>query len=887
MIAAGPPAAETGPLTRIFSEQPCAATILVCMGWLRLFVPGMIVCAAMSAAQSLGGGSTVGGVVTDPSGAVIPHAEVVLMNRATNYSRSAVTDEKGSFQFGNVPPNPYHVSVSAPGFSATVQDIDVRSSVPVSMNLTLPVAGGTTSVTVEEHGPDLIENVPYAHNDVDTHLLSSLPPGSPAGGLSDAVVLSAPGVVADSNGSFHPLGDHAQVTFSIDGQPISDQQSKQFSTQFPVNALQSMEMISGAPPVEFGDKTSLIVNAITRSGLGLAHPTGDFTASYGSFGGISEEAGFGIGSAKLGNYVVVNTLRNGRFLDTPEFFPMHDIGNSQTVFDRLDYQPAGTDALHANLFFARNWFQVPNTYDQPNQDQRQRVVTLNFAPSYQHTYGATTVLSVDPFIRQDRVNYFPSRDPFSDQPATIDQERRLTNWGTRVDVSHIHGAHNFKTGVQLMQTRLSESFGFGVTDPAFNAVCVDSAGTPQGLPAVTNPLQCAGLGLASNPGLQPGLLPFDLTRGGSLFRFNGTGNVNEFAFYAQDSITWRGLNVIGGVRVDRYDGIGSATGVQPRIGLSYHLRPTATVLRAAYSRTFETPYNENLLLSSATGAGGLAANTFGALASAPLRPGTRNQFNAGFQQVVARFLIIDADYFWKFTTNAYDFDTLFNTPIVFPISWRKSKLDGASIRVSTPTVHGFQAYTNIGHTRARYFGPENGGLIFNSPVDASVFRIDHDQAFQQTTSLHYQRPKNGPWASFVWRYDSGEVAGSIATLNDALSLTAAQQAAIGFFCGGQTAALASPITSCASPDYGATRLQIPAAGTANADHNPPRIAPRHLFDIGVGTDNLFHTERVRTTLRFTVANLTNNVALYNFLSTFSGTHFVAPRTFQVSAGLAF
>src|SRR5260370_17440517 len=80
-------------------------------------------------------------------------------------------------------------------------------------------------------------------------------------------MLSSGAVAADSNGFFHPLGDHAQTSFSIDGQPISDQQSKQFSTQIPLNAIQSMELITGAPPAEFGDKTSLIVNAVTRSGL--------------------------------------------------------------------------------------------------------------------------------------------------------------------------------------------------------------------------------------------------------------------------------------------------------------------------------------------------------------------------------------------------------------------------------------------------------------------------------------------------------------------------------------------------------------------------------------------------------------------------------------------
>jgi hypothetical protein len=128
------------------------------------------------------------------------------------------------------------------------------------------------------------------------------------------------------------------------------------------------------------------------------------------------------------------------------------------------------------------------------------------------------------------------------------------------------------------------------------------------------------------------------------------------------------------------------------------------------------------------------------------------------------------------------------------------------------------------------------------------------------------------------------VAGAVGSLEDALGLTGAQQAAIGFYCGSQFATPANTIGACAAANYGATRLIIPAAGTADNDHNPPRIAPRHLFDVGAGTDNLFHTERVRTTLKMTVTNLTNHVALYNFLSTFSGTHFVTPRAYQMELG---
>jgi hypothetical protein len=832
-------------------------------------------------------GGTIKGTVLDRSGAAIPQAKVTIENALSGYQATATTDADGGFTLNNVPPNPYRLEVSVSGFETYQQDVSVRTSVPIHLKISLAFAGVAITVQVRSSA-EVLENVPYAHEDLTKQVFSKLPVLSPSSGLNDVITLSTPGVVADSNGFFHPLGDHAQTTFSIDGQPISDQQSKLFSTQVPLNAIASTELITGAPGAEFGDKTSLIVNAVTESGLDKK-PFGSVGLQYGSFGSPSEEGSVGWGNSKYGNFVVINTSRSGRFLDTPEFQPMHDIGNNETFFDHFDSSLNDRDTYHLDLMGARNWFQIPNTFDQPNQDQRQKAITYNLAPSFQHIFSPTTQLNINTFFRQDQVHYYPSADPFFDTPATMAQSRRLTNWGFKGDISYVKGIHNLKVGAQIMQTRLREDFSLGITDPLFNAVCVDQAGDPQALPDITDPTLCAAAGFMPNPGLQPGLVPFDLTRGGALFNFNGSANINEFAGYAQDEINYKGFTFSPGLRVDRYDGLSKGTGVQPRLGVSYLVKPTGTVLRLAYSRTFETPYNENLVLSSATGSGGLATNVFGAFGDQPLRPGKRNQYNVGLQQSLGRFFILNGDYFWKFTDNAYDFDTLFNTPITFPISWRKSNIDGFSLRLATTNVHGIQAEFVAGHTRARFFGPEVGGLIFNSPLDTSVFRIDHDQAFQQTTNIRYQRPHNGPWFSFTWRYDSGEVAGAVSSLSDALSLTAAQQAAIGFYCGDQMATLTNPITSCTGSNFGATRLIIPARGTFDPDLNPPRIASRNLFDVGIGTDNLFHSgsDKLRTALRFSVLNLTNNVALYNFLSTFSGTHFVPPRTSQAEIKLVF
>jgi hypothetical protein len=213
--------------------------------------------------------------------------------------------------------------------------------------------------------------------------------------------------------------------------------------------------------------------------------------------------------------------------------------------------------------------------------------------------------------------------------------------------------------------------------------------------------------------------------------------------------------------------------------------------------------------------------------------------------------------------------------------------------VNVTPVHGFSGYSVLGHTRSRFFGPEVGGILFNSPVNASVFRIDHDQAFQQVSHFQYQPSRRLPWVGLNWNYQSGLVAGQAPFATDTTTpvdltrLTPDQQAQAQITCGGVRATLTNPLTSCAPNLLSSPLLVIPKPGTEDDDRNPPRVAPRHTFDLSAGADDIFHRERLKTNVQFTVVNLTNKYALYNFLSTFSGTHFVAPRTFTAQIGFTF
>ena len=165
---------------------------------------------------------------------------------------------------------------------------------------------------------------------------------------------------------FHGLGDHASNSFSVDGQAITDQTSKTFSNQIPSNSIQSMEVISGAPPAEYGGKTALVIQVTTRSGQGVGKPTGSFTTSYGTFGTVDGGFDLSYGGQNWGNFFELDGLNTGRFLDPPEFIVFHDKGNEQNLFDRVDYKLTTKDSVRLNLNYSRSWFQTPNAYDNLN-----------------------------------------------------------------------------------------------------------------------------------------------------------------------------------------------------------------------------------------------------------------------------------------------------------------------------------------------------------------------------------------------------------------------------------------------------------------------------------------------------------------------------------------
>jgi hypothetical protein len=922
-------------------------------------------------ASAQGNAGSIQGVVKDPQGAVVAGATVEISNPVSGYQRETVSQSDGSFRFVNVPFDHYHTVVTAKGFGPAVQDVEVRSNVPVAMEIGLKLAESQTVVEVTGEREDLLNNTSTFQQDIDRTLIDKIPLESISSQVSSIVTLSTPGIAADSNGLFHGIGDHAENSFSVDGQPITDQQSKVFSNQIPLDSVQSLEVISGAPPAEFGDKTSVVIKVTTRSGQGGTTPHGEVNTSYGSFGTSTGGFNLAYGGAKWGNFISADGTNTGRFLDPPEFTVMHDKGNEENIFDRIDYQFSTADAVHLDLDFSRSWFQTPNSFDAqdatpwnglngmlpavenyggiaPNgdvvgaTDQRSKILTYNIAPTWTHLMGTDKVFSLGAYVRRDGYDYYPSKDPFADlgppslQRESVGQYRTLTNMGLRSDFSYAKGINNIKVGAMYEQTLLQEDDTLGIVDPALNAPCIAAvpvnafnANPFAPVPGFTDPSQCLGAGLQPNiasnanapntpfyPAFNPVLAPFDLTRGGSLFAFDGHTDVKELALYVQDMIIKGNWAFNVGIRGDLYNGITTGSQAEPRLGISYNIKPSGTVLRISYARTMETPFNENLILSS-IGCANPVLNPLllcSSTSTNPLSIGFRNEFHAGFEQAWKKYLVFSGEWISKYTHNGFDFSVLGNTPITFPIEWHNSKIPGYAGRLSVPNHHGFQALMVFSSVAARFFTPQIAGAGATPTAAVGPFRIDHDEHFNLTAHFQYQPWKRWPWLGFNWRYDSGLVAGAtpcfgalaqndcpqslliggvpnvsmIAANVGGVPLSADQEFEAGFFCGSQHATPTSPLPfNCAASQFGSTLISVPNPNQENDDHNPPRIDQHNLVDLAVGHDNIFRGDRYKVSAQLTVVNLANQYALYNFLSTFSGTHYITPRSITGEIGLHF
>lgn len=771
------------------------------------------------AAEPSAASASLQGRVMDENGKVVAGALVQLSNRISGYKQSVKTDEKGRFSLHNIPPNDYHLEVVASGFQELHREVELRTALPVDLQLQVKLAGAV--VTVEE-SLSLVEDHASVHLDIDK-LSIQLTPAPVQSRAMESILLSTPGFVPDENGRFHFKGSHGQVMYVVDGVPITDQMQLTFSNSLDPSQVESMEVITGGVSAEYGGKPVGVVNVTSRSGLGT--PGGfEGEASLGGSRFATGEINMGVrgGGDAYGYFVTAAASRSDRFADPVNFDNLHNHGDTARLFTRFDWVKGDSDTFRLSLSGGSTDRQIVNleSQQQRGQDQRGKASDFNVSLSWTHLFDASRSLDASVYLRQSRARLLPSDALYPgfsaasvrDFPFWAEQDRSLDNQGIQVSYSQRVGEHTFKAGLQHVSYPLRERFRFAVldgTDPEFNS--------------------------PSSP-----FYAFTPSGGGQIFTFDDRLTPTLTSAYLQNDLHFKALFLSLGLRWDAYmQRAFTQVQWQPRLGASYRLE-SGTVLRASYDRLLVTPENENLALSTSQQAWDLGP---GRGTRAPSLPGElQDSTSFGVEQQMGKTARLTFEYWLKESQNTADNEQFFNTGVLFPVAAAKGHFHGFNARLDLTPVKAFSAYVSFGRTRAVFEAPLTGGLQIETPsaLPGERFLADHDQKLAIQWGFRWQR--EGRYAQVVGRYDSGLVAGD-------------------------------PAAASGNPDlaFGAAYVRF------DRTDQVWRVKPRTTWDLSLGDEWKLAGKRTLGG-SLDVLNLTDEKGLYNFLSVFGGTHVIAPRT---------
>jgi hypothetical protein len=764
--------------------------------------------------------------VLDQQQAAVAAAKVTIANPVTGLKREFDTGEDGAVQFANLPLHNYDLVVFRAGFKPDKRAVALRSNVPVNLEVVLSLEDQVTSVDVGVSTTMVLIDAQATgtRTELNAATFEKMPVAPAARGL-ESVLLSMPGFAANANGAIHPRGAHNQMTFVVDGIPISDQLTGGFANAVDPSVVENLELYTGNVPVEFGAKISGVAVVNTRSGIGSGRKfTGSTQVSAAQFDTLANLTQFSGGTEKFGYFASFNAQKSNRYLDQVSIDNLHNGGNSQRAFTRFDWQPNGKDVFRLNVMSGRSSFQLANLRSQHAnlQNQRQQLEDVSIGTGWVRTLDARTTVEALASFRNAFAALLPSA---GDTPVTASQSRRQTTWNLGARLNRLSGRHNIRGGLDYQRFPIREHFTFAITDPFFNAPASED--------------------------YNPSLLPYDLTRGGTHFSFGKQRAGSFYSAFVQDLVRFGDLQLSLGMRFDNYRFLVVGSQWQPRLGLSYHIKKTGTVIRASYNRTFQTPPNENLLMANSPESAVLAPPAVteeldGAFQY--IRPEKQDVYEVGVQQAIHNSVSVNASYYYKGSTNLQDNDNFFNTGIIFPTSLQKSRVNGAEGRVNFFPGRRFSASLSGTHYHVVVTPPFTGGLFLGSAaidlLSAGPFVIDHDQklGMQGTAVYNFTRSL---WASLSIRYDSGLVSNP-----------------------------SDPVEVAQDPDYADLLPYV------NLASDPARVRPRTITDVAVGylhrRDGRSKWEAVAQ-----VGNLFDRTALYNFQSIFVGTRLVQPRTASI------
>jgi TonB dependent receptor-like, beta-barrel/Carboxypeptidase regulatory-like domain/TonB-dependent Receptor Plug Domain len=656
----------------------------------------LFLCSAAKAQQRI-----YGTVVKKSDHQPMTGAKVKLAGDSLSIHPVATTDSEGRFSFPALSPGNYSVTASADQFYSERVSLTLapRAVQQVEFELT-PLVNVQEQVTVQAVSKLLDETQAATITTIDRNQIDTLPVARRTQ-LTQIVAPFISSATASHDNLVHLRGNELSLNTFINGVSFFDNPHELFTPGLAPDIIQSVNVITGGFPAEFGNRFGGILDIVTRSGFD-ANNHGSLTIGGGTSLRNNLAVDFGGHTERFGFFLYAQAFETDRFLNTPEPHAFHDFGTGTRSFAQFDFRPAPDDAIRLLLTGDGTNFELPNTTEDESRrrDFFQRNREQTAVLSWDHVLSRSSALSTSLYERLATSRLLPTSDPVSIQAAGMRNDLTL---GAKSDYSLFIGSrHVIKAGIDLMLLRLGENLSF---DPREIEVEIE---------------------------------PFD-------FRQSKTGG--QAAAYVQDQVRLAShLTANLGLRYDQYSLVTSGHALSPRINLAYAPGDGRTVFHFAYNRFFSPPPIENLLLSARLGFDGQ-----------PPRISRSNHFEAGVSRSILDKLVVRLTGYWRADRNSFETTELANVRVFAPTSFAKGKAYGLEFSTQLAEISrlGLSGYFSYTAQRAFQTGPVVGGFTVETVEAGERNPAAFDEIHTAVAGLTWREHHSGFWTMAALEYGSG------------------------------------------------------------------------------------------------------------------------------------
>jgi outer membrane receptor protein involved in Fe transport len=704
----------------------------------RLFMAVLFVVAARSAvtpAFAQGEGAIQGMVMAQADRSAVADAVVELQGAILAAPLRTTTSSEGRFAFSRLVSGDYVLTVAHDTFQERRYRLSLKPREVYTLDVSLLLRPVQESIEVTADAP------PSVHSPGSTLLtaarLDTLPPAQRAN-LPDAIVAAAPGMIRGHDDFVHIRGHEVALNPSINGVQFWENAHAVFSPGLGIDYIESINVMTGGFPAEYGNRFGGILDVVTKSGFTL-RDRGSVTLGTGSaqrhnagfeFGGRNERAAY---------YMNLSGFMSDRFLSPPSPRSIHNTGAGVRSFARLDVRAADSDQIKLVIMGDGVNFDLPmeerDAVLRPDFKNAQRARSESVILSWDHVRSSDTVMQAAFYQRWSTVRQFPeSTDPYG---AQTDAERTLDTFGIKSDVTRLYGRHTVKGGMDLALLRPREEFSYLSQPwidfthlPAINETHVHFRGENLG----------AGI---------PRPVVFDASKTGG-----------QASLFLQDKMqVTPAFTVDAGVRFDRYSLVISESHVSPRVNAAYRF-PSGTVMFGAYNHFFVPPPIENVL---ASGAGLTRFVSEIAVPLPPVRAIKENQFEIGVTQPVGGAMNLGVTSYYRLSDDPPHTSLFPDSRFYTYASFDKGKAYGIEVKADVPRIAdlGVSGYLNYAFGRVWFYNPIGAGFTTEAAhlAETSRFLAPMDQTHTLTSGLTYYNSRTRLWGGVAVEYGSGTPGG--------------------------------------------------------------------------------------------------------------------------------